>query len=296
MAEPVVVVIFDFDGTLAPDSTTYLLKKVANFSYEDLNTFWANITKMVEGGWDPPLAIMNKILQLVKTSEMALTKGRLRELGYELNPFKGLPEMFDELKEMVKGNPQFSDAGITLEFYVISGGLEEVIRGNAIAEHMTGIFGCTFEHDDKTGKPIAIKSAVSFTEKTRFLFGIHKGFSERELRTTPYVVNDAIEQEKRKVPLRNMIYIGDGPSDIPCLSVVKDGGGNTIGIRKSGRKGEISKGYEMARGERITQGPYKADYSKGSEMRVAIEDSILDIAYDIVVKRKERRIVGPRAS
>jgi hypothetical protein len=94
-----------------------------------------------------------------------------------------------------------------------------------------------------------------------------------------YVVNDSMEPEKRRIPLSSMIYIGDGPSDIPCFSVVRDKKGNAIGTRRpKKRKKDISKAYEMARGQRITQGPYKADYRPGSEMRDAIEDSILAAA------------------
>ena len=288
MDEPVIAIIFDFDGTLAPDSITYLLKE----SNIDADAFWKHITKMVERGWDPPIASMTRILELVGDGSVDLTTSRMRELGWKLKPFYGLPGMFDQLQQMVKNKHEFSDAGIELEFYVISGGLEEIIRGSPIAKHVTGIFGCTFEHDDETNQPVAIKSAISFTEKTRFLFGIHKGFSESELRTKPYLVNDALKE--KRVPLDHMIYIGDGPSDIPCFSVVKNGRGDTIGIRRLKRKeGEISKGYEMARGQRITQGPYKADYSEGSEMRDAIEDAILDIGHDILRQRKERRIGSP---
>lgn len=287
MAEPVIAIIFDFDGTLAPDSTTYLLKE----SNIDADAFWKHITKMVEGGWDPPIASMTRILKLVGDGTLDLTTNRMCELGGKLKLFWGLPEIFDCLQQMVRNNREFQDAGIKLEFYVISGGLEEIIRGSPIAEHMTGIFGCTFEHDDETNQPVAIKSAISFTEKTRFLFGIHKGFSESELRTKPYLVNDALKE--KRVPLDHMIYIGDGPSDIPCFSVVKNGRGDTIGIRRKRKGGEISKGYEMARGKRMTQGPYKADYREGTEMRDAIEEAILDIGRDILRQRKERRIGSP---
>ena len=107
-------------------------------------------------------------------------------------------------------------------------------------------------------------------------------------------MNDALKEEEKRVPLDHMIYIGDGPSDIPCFSVVNNGRGDTIGIRRQrAQKGEISKGYEMARGERMTQGPYKADYGEGAEMRDAIEDAILDIGHDILRQRKERRIGSP---
>lgn len=291
MVKPVIAIIFDFDGTLSPDSTTYLLKE----SNIDADAFWKHITKMVEGGWDPPIASMTRILKLVGDGTLDLTTNRMCELGGKLKPFYGLPEIFDLLKQEVRDNSEFQDAGIKLEFYVISGGLEEIIRGSPIAKHLTGIFGCTFEHDDKTNQPVAIKSAISFAEKTRFLFGINKGFSENELRTNPYLVNDAMEPEERRVPFSHMIYIGDGPSDIPCLSAVNNGGGNTIGIRRRRkRKWEISKGYEMAKGKRIKQGPYKADYRENTEMWEGIVDSILDIGYKILVERKERRIGSSR--
>ena len=172
MADPVIAILFDFDGTLAGDSITSMLKK----SNIDADEFWERITKMVERGWDPPIASMTRILELVGDGSLDLTTNRMRELGGELKPFSGLPEMFDQLQQMVKDKREFSDAGIKLEFYIISGGLEEIIRGSPTAKHMTGIFGCTFEHDDKTNQPVAIKSAISFTEKTRFLFGIHNEF------------------------------------------------------------------------------------------------------------------------
>ena len=297
MSEPVIAMIFDFDDTLAPDSISHLLRRELRFTDEQVKAFWDETTALVTDGWDPPIAYLSQLLDLVRHRRLSLTKAKLRSIGAELKPFDGLPELFPQLRDMVNRKKEFVDAGVRFQFYVISGGLEEVIRGNPIRDEMAGIFGCTFRHDKETDEPTEIRSAISFTEKTRFLFGIHKGFSERELRATPYVVNDAMKNERptdRPIPLDQMIYLGDGPSDIPCFSVVKEGEGNAIGIRKPrGDEGKISKGFEMARGERTTQGPYKADYRPGTDMREAIEDSILDIAYKIVVRRRERRVEGP---
>lgn len=217
-----------------------------------------------------------------------LTKQRLRYLGQELPLYEGLPGAFDEFKRLSWRVAKFKEAGIRLELYIISGGLEEIIRGTPIAEHMNGIFGCNFDYDPSTNFPCAIKSVISFTEKTRFVFAINKGISEGTARVDPYRVNDAIAEGKRKIPFKNMIYIGDGPSDIPCLSLIVKYGGVGIGVCPPTQT--FKKGYELAQGERTTIGPYTANYTKGSDMHKALEQAIRAKGLDILLE-KERHVI-----
>jgi hypothetical protein len=181
-----------------------------------------------------------------------------------------------------------------INFYIISGGLEEIIRGTALAKHMNGIFGSNFDYDPSKNHPFAIKSVISFTEKTKFVFAINKGISEKVARTDPYRVNDSIPDKERRIPFKNMIYIGDGPSDIPCLSLICRNRG--VGIGVSPPTTTFKKGYELATGERITVGPYTADYRKNTDMRKVLQEIILQKGLDIVIETKKHVVRAPNHS
>jgi phosphoglycolate phosphatase-like HAD superfamily hydrolase len=286
MPSSIIAVVFDCDDTLCLDTTSALLQ-IFGINPKD---FWEEINEMVKGGWDPPQAYMHRILQYLQEGKIkTLTKKSLQEFGKKLKLFPGLPMMFQELKHFVSRDQNLKKARISLEFYIISGGLEEVIRGTQLAKHVSGIFGCNFAYDPKTDQASAVKSTVSFTEKTRFIFAINKGISEEMARSNPYTVNDAIPETERQIPLKNMIYIGDGPSDIPCLSLITKGGGEGIGVSPPTKT--FKKGYEMARGERITVGPYTADYRKGRDMRKALEEIILSKGLEMAFESR-RGVVG----
>jgi hypothetical protein len=165
-----------------------------------------------------------------------------------------------------------------------------MIRGNEIAKHIDGIFGCNFAYDTN-GKPTGIKSSISFTEKTRYLYGINKGIGVDDLRANPYKINDAVPGEKRRIPFSQMIYIGDGPSDIPSLSAISQYGGVGIGVSSPNKT--FRKGYELARGKRITVGPYTANYQQGSDMRKVLEETILRIGLEISVEKKKHVVDAP---
>lgn len=170
----------------------------------------------------------------------------------------------------------------------MSGGIAELIRGLKIARYMKEIFACEFEFDPDTGIPIAIKATVSFTEKTKFIYAINKNISGERLRSNPYSVNDVVAKEKRRIPLHNMIYVGDGPSDIPCFSMIIENDGDGVGVAE-----KPARGYELAKGKRTTTGPYSPDYRHGSDMRRALEAAIFDKGFGIYLdlQRGERR--GP---
>jgi phosphoglycolate phosphatase-like HAD superfamily hydrolase len=287
MSEAVIAVIFDFDGTLGVD-TIYLLLKANNM---DPDVFWGQVDAMVESGWDPPLAYMHLLLQYSKNHRVELTREMLTVLGADLVLFPGLPGAFSELREYALAEKELKGLSLKLEFYIISGGIEEMIRGNGIAREMDGIFACNFAYDAQTKEPVGIKSTVSFTEKTRYVYGISKGLSASDLRRNPYSINNALPDYERRIPLSHMIYIGDGPSDIPCLSAITREGGTGIGV--SAPTLSFKKGYELARGKRITVGPYTANYLRGSDMRKVLEETILRMGLEIRVNQKKHVISAP---
>ncbi|CAN5140920.1 HAD family hydrolase [soil metagenome] len=287
MNESVIAIVFDFDETLGPDTISLFLEKNAISP----KAFWPKVDELFDEGWDPPLAYMHLLLKYSQEGKIDLSLKSLKKIGKKLPLFPGLPTAFTDLKAFIKDHSLLQKSRIRLEFYVISGGLEDMIRSTKLTPELTGIFGSRFAYDNDTDQPFGIKSAISFTEKTRFLHGIRKGVSAETLRKDPYRINDSMPENMQRVPFSRMIYIGDGPSDIPCLSpVVREGG---IGIGATAPFGSFKKGYELARGKRIMLGPYTASYKKGSDMRKVLEEALLRIALNIDIDQRKQVVMAP---
>jgi phosphoserine phosphatase len=217
----IIAVVFDFDDTLTNDSTTALIESVGI----DAKDFWrVKAQALIEQHWDPTAAYLKLLLDHVGKGKAfgKLTNEQLRKFGNTLKFYEGLPDLFVALRASV-GEHRSSSPGI--EFYVISGGLEEIIRGSSIASHLAGIWGCQFAEED--GEIRYIKRMVTFTEKTKYLYYINKGIPDD---AGPYAVNENVEQADRRVPFANMIYVGDGLTDVPCFSLLKASGGTSFGV------------------------------------------------------------------
>jgi len=248
------------------------------------------MSKNVSQGWDPSLVWLGSIVELIKSGKISEnTNKKLTLFGKKLPLYKGVPEFIPEIKSMIRKNQDFVRAGVTVEFFIISSGLEDLIKGSKLSREFTDIFASTFAEDSKTGKISSIKSAVSFTEKTKFLYAINKGISGKELRKYPYSVNDSIKRVDRRIPFEYMIYLGDSPGDIPCFSMVRGYGGNCIGIIG---KDNVHKGFELARGKRTTVGPYSRNYKKGSDLRLVLDTIVKKIGYEIVDNTKTKKLTN----
>lgn len=279
-----IAIICDCDETLAPDTTNFLLEQ----NGVKVKPFWNKITKLVSQGWDPPQAWMVEILKLIQSGQIKQdTNQKLSQLGKKITPYDGVPEFIPQIKSMVKHNKDFDEVGVNIEFYIISSGFEDLIKGSKLSKYFTDIFAGTFSENKKTRKIDGIKSSVTFTEKTKFLYAINKGITGKELRRCPFSVNDSVKLEDRRIPFEYMVYIGDSPGDIPCFSAVKGYGGNCIGIVG---KHSVNKGYQLARGKRTTVGPYSRNYKKGSDLRNVLDTIVKKIGYDIV-DRKKRHLI-----
>ena len=256
-----IAIVCDCDNTLTHDTTSLLIKS----NDIDVERFWKKIDGMVKNGWDPPIAWMNEICSLIKEGKIAQdTNEKLAEFGKTVETFPGVTEFIPQLNTTLK------EKGVdaTVEGYVVSCGMEHLMKGTKLSDTFTDIFGSKFYEED--GKITGVKSSVTFTEKTKFLFAINKGITS-ELGQDPFVVNKTFEQ--RRIPFENMIYLGDGPSDIPCFATLKGKGGKSIGIKV---EKEWHKEFEreMYRREVPT---YKADYTQGSELRIFIQKVMSDM-------------------
>ncbi|MCW8137593.1 MAG: haloacid dehalogenase-like hydrolase [Planctomycetota bacterium] len=221
----VIALVCDFDDTLTPDSTTQLLE-----AYDvDSQDFWQRrVAELVSREFDPTIAFLTAFLELVAPGKpfAGLTNAKLREFGARLDFYPGLPEVFDDLQEIADGYELSRPA---VEVYVISGGLEEVILGSKLAGRFAGVRACRLEEDPATRQVARIQNAVDFTGKTRHLFEISKGVLSRA-RGNPFLVNEPVPDDDRRVPFRNIIYCGDGLTDIASFSVVEQRGGSAFAL------------------------------------------------------------------
>jgi hypothetical protein len=226
MAHTTIAIVADCDETLAPDTTGQLLTACGL----DPRTFFAErAAALVKAEWDPALAYLYEIIKAVQTGEIELTEDKLIEIGRGLSFYEGAPDCFARLKDEIENDPEYRPYGIRVEFYVISGGVEQLIRSSSLGTIASEIWGCNFAYDTD-GKPFFLKNVLSFTDKTRFLFLIQKGKVAKTFRSQPYVVNSSMSPLERPIPFENMIYLGDGPSDIPCMSLLQREGGYVIGL------------------------------------------------------------------
>lgn len=271
----IIAVIFDFDDTLTDDSTTLLLHQFGL----DPADFWQNrVNQLLAAGWDPPLAYLTRLLQFVGPGKPIghLTNADLREFGSRLKFYPGIPGLFNDLRAITRAHA-LSHPGI--EFFVVSGGLEEVIRGSKIASHLNGIWGCRFS-EGGDGNIQHVMNAISFTEKTKYIFQINKGL-ESEARQRPYAVNEGMPPGRRRIPFENMIYVGDGLTDVPCFSLVAHFGGKTFGIFDPKKEGSPKKAWEKLVTPKRVLSLHSPRYRKtddlGSLLRAAVNQICVNL-------------------
>jgi phosphoserine phosphatase len=221
-----IAVIFDYDNTLVPDSVTKLL----TIHKIDPKKFWLQeVRSLTDQGYDQVLAYLNLILKKIGPNKPLgeLTNGDLRDFGSRLDRsyYPGLPALFDELKAIVQKH-----IDIDIEYYIISSGLQDIMDGSkTIQRYFGAVYGCQLAGDKENGVLKYVKRAITFTEKTRYLFEINKGIAPSSSIKNGDKVNVDIPYEKRKIPFANMIYIGDGLTDVPCFSLVMKGLGHHEG-------------------------------------------------------------------
>ena len=177
---------------------------------------------------------MNHFIKCAHNGTMkGLNNQKLREYGAKQKFYKGIPEIFEKTKQMFKNDKTYLEYGIQVEHYIVSTGFAEIIRGSRLEPFVDGIWGCELlEAPDEEGNPVIseILYTIDNTSKTRAIFEINKGIGKIQ----GIEVNSKIPEENRRVHFENMIYIADGPSDIPAFSVVKKNGGATFAIYPKG--------------------------------------------------------------
>ncbi|MCF7811287.1 haloacid dehalogenase-like hydrolase [bacterium] len=289
-----IAVIFDFDKTLIPG---YMQAPLFEHFGVDAEKFWNQVNalpkfyrargiKMVS----EDTMYLNYILNYVREGKFAgLNNELLKKFGSNLSFYSGLPDFFGQLKETVK-KQEYEAHEISVEIYIVSTGLLQIINGSTIAKHVDGIWACEFSEDmpkpdfDITkSEQMVIKTkdqeidhiaySVDNTTKTRAIFEINKGSNKIDTIS----VNSNIPQEKRRVPFQNMIYIADGPSDIPVFSVLNQYGGKTYAVYNPSSDKEYNQVYELQKQGRVMMFG-EADYSEGKATSRWLKKTVIDIA------------------
>lgn len=222
-----------------------------------------------------------------------LNNSMLYQFGAEQNFYKGIPEIFEKTKAMFIDDNSYAEYGIQVEHYIISTGFAQVIRGTKLLPFVDGIWGCELiEAPDKDGDDVIneIVYTIDNTTKTRAIFEINKGIDKLK----EIDVNAKIPKENRRVKFENMIYIADGPSDIPAFSVINQNGGATFAIYPKGNM-EAMRQVERMREDGRVDMYAEADYSEGTTAYMWITNKIQQMADRIRKEEKERIISSASA-
>lgn len=261
-AQPVVAICYDFDKTLSPDDMQ-AQGFIQSVGY-DVADFWKDSNGLAtNNAMDQNLAYMY-MMKAKSAGKVLFTKQQLTEYGAKVQLFPGVDGWFERIRVYGK------EKGVIVEHYIISSGLKEMIEGTSVAQ--AGAFECiyasSFYYDDNN---VAVWPAqvVNFTNKTQFLFRIEKGV----LDINDAAVNESFSPEDVRVPFRNMVYIGDSDTDIPCMKLVNTYGGHSIGVYNGGTN-DKTKVYKMMRDGRIKYFA-PADYSEGTELDALVK-AIID--------------------
>ncbi len=300
----IIACIWDFDKTLSPG---YMQAPIFELYQVDPKKFWKEVEQLPnyyqKNGLDlisTDTLYLNHILTYTRKGKFkGLNNAGLRKLGSKIELYRGLPQFFEEIKQFVATNTEYRQHDIQVEHYIVSTGLRQMILGSKIAPYVDGVWGCEFvenapppgylENGEKTASKGAkiisqIAYALDNTTKTRAVFEINKGSNK-----IPDIdVNAMIPDADRRVPFQNMIYIADGPSDIPVFSLINRFGGRTFAVYQPESSKEFAQVNSLQKQNRV-QSFGEANYTKGSQTAMWIINAITEIASQIV-KNRERAL------
>lgn len=259
----IAAIMYDFDKTLCTrDMQDYQFIPSLGMTSSQ---FWqeANIFGR-EKQMDSVLAYMYTMIREAKRKKVPIYRETLVNQGKSVELFKGLDTWFDRIDTFGKTQ------GVQVEHYVISSGLKEIIEGTAISSRFKKIYACEFYYDDETKQAVWPITAVNYTNKTQFVYRINKGVLDV---SNDEDLNRSMPDSVKRVPFTNMVYIGDGLSDVPCMKMMKSYGGQAIAVYQN----DNPKVRELLKRGRVDY-IFPADYSENSSLEVTMKNIIRKIA------------------
>ncbi|MBQ4086877.1 MAG: haloacid dehalogenase-like hydrolase [Clostridia bacterium] len=257
--KPIAAILYDFDKTLSTkDMQEYAFIPGIGMTAEK---FWETCNEMTKNhNMDQILSYMYVMLNEARGKKL-LNREEFNRLGESVELCPGVDTWFARI------NAYAEEKGIQLEHYIISSGLKEIIEGTPIAKEFREIYAAEFYYDEHN-VPIWPAMAVNYTSKTQFLFRINKGVLDV---TDHKSLNKFTPEENRRIPFGNMIYIGDGYTDVPCMKLVKVNGGHSIAVH-SDKKETACDMMRQGRVDFIAPN----DYSQDGELEKTVF-SVLDL-------------------
>ena len=246
----------------------------------DVDSFTSDrVQPLVDDGWDKYLA---RAYCLVKESQQRkegekITKSKLSKLGEKMKLYDGVEAMFTRLQQQVEA----IDTEIELEFYLISGGFVDIARSTSIAKYFKRMWGCEFHYNDR-GEIEFLKLQMTHVEKTRYLYYLSKGLDSENNKDLIYNYRD-LPVDKFHIPLSQVIYVGDGTSDIPCFSVINQYNGIALGIYSQKQAAEEWEHLENVSSSQRLSNLVPANYQSDSEMMRSLSLAINCIANQIAL-------------
>lgn len=269
MKKPICAILYDFDSTLATtDMQAYSFIPALGMTAPE---FWAKVGEFSDAtGCEKILAYMYVMTREAKAKGIHMDRAFLNEMGKNIVYWPGVTTWFKRINEYADSR------NIRLEHYLVSSGNKEIVEGCSIAKEFRLIYGCEYYFDPETGLPVWPKLAINYTQKTQYFFRISKGV---------YDSNDDVgvnqRRSDRRIPYRNMVYIGDGLTDVPSMIIVKNNDGTSIAVYPKGKEDKAQSLYDDGRVNFATV----ADYTAGSPLekylhlildRIAVTEKIAD--------------------
>ena len=277
---PIIAFLYDFDKTLCTtDMEDYAF--IPSLGYTPAE-FWGKANAF---GWenrmDGLLAYMYTMIQECAAQNIKLDRAFLNHCGESIQLFPGVREWFARI------NAFGESLGVQVEHYVISSGLREIIEGSGIAQEFREIYACEFYYNEN-GDACWPKLDVNFTNKTQFVYRINKGIldvsRDKEL-------NDSMPDNSKRIPFTNMIYIGDGLSDVPCMKMMRAYGGQAIAVYQASNRQGVEKLLADGRVDFI----FPADYREGMELDRTVRDILRKMTITdrlLEVNNRQLRSIG----
>jgi 2-hydroxy-3-keto-5-methylthiopentenyl-1-phosphate phosphatase len=254
--------MYDFDRTLCTrDMQEYSFIPSMGMTERE---FWSYANEIgTAQHMDSVLAYMYAMVKVAGDKHMPIRRETLVEMGKNVEFFKGVEDWFDRISAFG------SQLGMQVEHYVISSGLREIIEGSRISGKFKSIFACEFLYNED-GAAIWPKTDVNYTNKTQFVYRINKGVLDV---ANDIDLNRSMPEDDKRVPFCNMIYIGDGLSDVPCMKMMKAYGGFSIAVYQQ----RDSKVEDLLRRDRVDY-IYPADYSDGAGLDITVKNILTKMA------------------
>ncbi|MGE3067647.1 MAG: HAD family hydrolase [Hyphomicrobiaceae bacterium] len=250
-----IALVYDFDGTLSP-------KPMQEYAFlpkidADPEAFWAESNRLAaEQGADPLITYMHLLYRKAKEKGVRIDRADLVAQGRSVELFPGVQAWFKEIAEYVRIRAE--SHGVALRHYLVSSGLTEIIEGTSIYPHFHNVFASEYWFD-----PYDLpypKRVITDTGKTQYLFRINKGIED-----LGQSINHHMPEGVRPVPFSNMIYFGDGDTDVPSMAVTRKNGGHAIAVYAPGETRGREKCVALHKAGRCDFFA-PADYTRGSEL------------------------------